>query len=650
MGTINPSNSVQTPGSNGGMPDESLQRALATLNSQMATKVAFVTDPLTGVISIYGTTIIPDLTPSDPSFASTNVAKIQAALDGGGRVLIANQGVFYINARLIIGSNTSLELGKNTVIRRTATTFDNMLINRAYDTGTTTGVTVTWSSGLDASVAFTAHGKSEGGYITLTGGTPSTYLGTFRITTITDADNFVVRLQRVPAAAPSGSWVARTPDVNVSISGGTWDYNSPASQPQNGMGTMGFAFLYFQNFDVSNIRFLHVSKYCIYAGNYSKFHVSQMDAETDSDGAHCFGPAFGTVIDGVSGSYKDDAVAVSSRDVTGNFVDITYGDVVGFVGKNINVQSTTSCVHAYSYTGYLMDDITYDGVQGSAPVTVRLYGDTLNGGTMQKVTIRNLGATAYMSLAPYSGGTQPFTIQELHIEDCVLNTGSQTQTLIQTSGYTYLKNVYLKNCVSNNGFGTPSTGVMISFNGFVDALHILGGCYIFGVNGRLVSWTAAAVGIKLINIEGCRIEGGNSIVNKPSTCTDTPLINLRGNNISGFASVLAMSSNANITLSGNVFNNITTGVVSLYNAAATAVNVWETGNVYNSATRLSVTAGAYNPKSFDCQVDVGATGVTKTNGNMAFNTGAARGTLTQNRLVTCNGTNWVQVDVPLNVF
>ena len=27
-----------------------------------------------------------------------------------------------------------------------------------------------------------------------------------------------------------------------------------------------------------------------------------------------------------------------------------------------------------------------------------------------------------------------------------------------------------------------------------------------------------------------------------------------------------------------------------------------------------------------------------------------RGTLTQNRLVTCNGTNWVQVDTPANVF
>ena len=56
MGTTNPSNSVQTPGSNGGMPDESLQRALVTLNTQMATKATLATDPLTGKVA--GITVV----------------------------------------------------------------------------------------------------------------------------------------------------------------------------------------------------------------------------------------------------------------------------------------------------------------------------------------------------------------------------------------------------------------------------------------------------------------------------------------------------------------------------------------------------------------------------------------------------------------
>lgn len=49
-------------------------------------------------------------------------------------------------------------------------------------------------------------------------------------------------------------------------------------------------------------------------------------------------------------------------------------------------------------------------------------------------------------------------------------------------------------------------------------------------------------------------------------------------------------------------------------------------------------------------VDIGATGIIKSAGGLAYNTGAGRGTVAQNRAVTCNGTNWVQVDTPANVF
>lgn len=52
MGTINPSNSIQSPGSAGVMPDESLQRALMVLPGQLASKVGWTTDPVTGGIEL----------------------------------------------------------------------------------------------------------------------------------------------------------------------------------------------------------------------------------------------------------------------------------------------------------------------------------------------------------------------------------------------------------------------------------------------------------------------------------------------------------------------------------------------------------------------------------------------------------------------
>ena len=51
MGTTNPSNSIQVPGSNGVQPDESLQRALVTLGTQMATKATLAIDPLTSLVA-----------------------------------------------------------------------------------------------------------------------------------------------------------------------------------------------------------------------------------------------------------------------------------------------------------------------------------------------------------------------------------------------------------------------------------------------------------------------------------------------------------------------------------------------------------------------------------------------------------------------
>lgn len=46
----------------------------------------------------------------------------------------------------------------------------------------------------------------------------------------------------------------------------------------------------------------------------------------------------------------------------------------------------------------------------------------------------------------------------------------------------------------------------------------------------------------------------------------------------------------------------------------------------------------------------GAAGISKVNGSFCFNTGAARGTITQNRLVICDGALWHQATNLANTF
>ena len=87
------------------------------------------------------------------------------------------------------------------------------------------------------------------------------------------------------------------------------------------------------------------------------------------------------------------------------------------------------------------------------------------------------------------------------------------------------------------------------------------------------------------------------------------------------------------------------------NTNAITVEVHERACTFTSASAITCVApGQALPKSLTLPVDIGATGIIKSAGGLAYNTGTGRGTVAQNRAVTCNGTNWVQVDTPANVF
>jgi hypothetical protein len=109
MSTINPSNSVQVPGSNGGMPDESLQRALVTLNTQMSTKAALSTDSSgnVGITPTSGSGYMLGLNgfvPINTGVAATTYANIIAAFNAA----VANGGgtVQFMAETYNIGGNT----------------------------------------------------------------------------------------------------------------------------------------------------------------------------------------------------------------------------------------------------------------------------------------------------------------------------------------------------------------------------------------------------------------------------------------------------------------------------------------------------------------------------------------------------------------
>lgn len=596
------------------------------------------------------------LVAGDESAATSNTSKIQSALDRHGYVQIpAGMGVIYHNARFVIGSNTTLDLGGNT-LKRTATTFPNSIVTESY-TSTPVSVTVSWSSGVTATIGLAAHGKAVGDYVCIYGtpvgtGAPSTFQGVFRVASVVDADNITVTLPRKPTASPSGTWFAVFPTENIAIKNGLIDFNTGSSASD--MGTMGIIMAFCRGWKVEDVSFKSVLKYCVFTYNTLGGRVLRLHGETLSDGVHVFGPARNVVIDGVTGYFGDDLVAVSSRDLTGNWVDISGGDIIGVRASNLSGSSATALAQIFSHAGYVMDDVEYSNITGyCANATINVFGDTTDGGSINKLVLSGVAAPGVINISSYGGGTVPLTIQSLIIRDSCLQAKTDTSSYVTFGAYASVKKLTVENCISNDALGTSGTGVGVMLNGTVEELAIVGGRYALGGSGRLVVWAGTTAGTKKISLDNVSVEGGNSIVNKGSTVTDAPQVVLNNSRFKSMYDVLALSSNADVVRHGCTFESITGAVVHVYNAAATAVNDWESGCQYPStadAKRVVCAAGTYNPKSLDIRVDVGATGVAKTAGNLCFNIGAARGTLTQNRHVTCNGTNYVQIDTPANVF
>lgn len=621
------------------------------------------TKTLTGRIEIFGgeegganLSLVFGLVPGDEAAATSNTSKIQAALDRHGCVQIpTGLGVIYHNARFIIGSNTTLDLGGNT-LKRTATTFQNSIVTESY-TSTPVSVTVSWSSGVTATIGLAAHGKSVGDYICIYGtpagtGTPSTFQGVFRVASVVDSGNITVTLPRKPTASPSGTWFAVFPTENIAIKNGWIDFNTGSSASD--VGTMGVIMAFCCGWKVEDVSFRSVLKYCVFTYNTLGGRVLRLHGETLSDGVHVFGPARNVVVDGITGHFGDDIVAVSSRDLTGNWVDVSGGDIIGVRASNLSGTSATALAQIFSHIGYVMDDVEYSNITGyCANATVSVFGDPTDGGSINKLVLSGISAPGAINISSYGGGTVPLTIQSLIIRDSCLQSKTDVSSYVTFGAYATVKKLTVENCISNDALGTSGVGIGLILNGTVEELAIVGGRYALGSNGRLVMWAGTTAGTKKISMDNVSVEGGNCIINKGSTVTDTPQIVLNNSRFKSTYDVLALSSNADVVRHGCTFESITGAVVHVYNAAATAVNDWESGCQYPStadAKRVVCAAGTYNPKSLDIRVDVGATGIAKTAGNLAFNIGSGRGTLTQNRHVTCNGTNYVQIDTPANVF
>lgn len=606
--------------------------------------------------------------------ATLNTRMIQNALNAGGEVRIEREGTYYINSALTIYGSTRLVLAPDVVIKLLSGSNSNMLVSSTY-LATPTVITGAWSSGTTFTITWTAHGKSVGDAVWLSGFAPSQFNGVFRVQSVTDANTFTVQLMRQGASLSdsTGAGVAALRDVEVS--GGKWDYNSQSSAvgPANHAIILGGI----DGLVVRNVRGSNATKYMLNVGAVVNYKLESVSFDTTtSDGFKLYGPAFNGVIDTMGGKCGDDMVSVQTKEPDAfSAYRWTFGDILGLRIRNLIGSQTAGSgrnLVIYGSDNEYIDDLDVDGVHGATTVSsvnpVTITGGTGLTGQAGRIYLRNVDCSAVEQQV----FAQSFTIALLEIDGLSGKGKSAFQTASTlTVGRLKLRGVTSgvldasvnSTIVINGGtFGLISVEdgqdaetagsyyVQVS-SGTIDALAVLNCDATGGSSRRFCGVTGGS-------LEKIALRGNNTgnLANffVLSSVSTNPQVDAFNNECDGAAGMafLNLSSSCQVSVGGNKCINAANGFIRTGSTPTIAIKSDGTNHL-EAGSWVVVPSGTpvFTIYANDFQVDVGATGFGKTtSGQYCFNNGSGRGTLTQNRLVTCNGANWVQVDNTGNTF
>jgi hypothetical protein len=560
------------------------------------------TGTVSGVLTVTGAAAL------DAINAIANTVKIQTALDaqaakpGGGIVTVYTNGQpFYISSTLQIGDNTTLDLGRSEM--KAFGVVGNLLVNKAYATiNTAASTTVTWSSGLTASVAWANHGLTTSDFAWLSRANEGMFNGVFSIASITDANNFVVNLRRIPAGSPTGTTLGQKANVRVRVINGIWNYNnSGGNAPSTALLKHAVILAGIYDLQISNIYAKDTFKYVLNIGAVTSYSVDGVKGGTlNSDLMKLYGPAYsGNVSNLSAGQSGDDLLSIQTKPGVA-FVadDYTQGDILGLKVDGISGQTTTSAFVVYPNAFGVVDGVTVNNCNAvCAAGMIRIDSEYATGAEVGTLTINDMVAPGTYQGIVIGTGSNAVTIKSLVVNNPRIRSASSASRLFAISGTAVTADLTVV-----GGYITGAENLInLGLNAVVSAKFI--GTHIGSI---FVAFRLNSSGTLNLDLQDVTFDSTPSSA-FISNNAGTPVINLRARNVNTPADPV-------ITLTGTPTFNI------------------------------------FSP---DMRIDVGATGFNKTTVNQSCvntNAGGARGTLVTGQPVICNGTNWLQSTALGNLF
>ena len=283
---------------------------------------------------------------------------IQAALDNTGVVSLSANEIYIVDSRLICKSDTKIIMNGATLKAKNALN-TNILVNEAY-LASPTSVTISATNGT-ATISWDSHGKSVGDPIALSGATEKVFNGVFIVRSVFDANTLTVIIPDRHTGSATGSPVAKSADKNISVVGGTIDFNG-ANQAGTNLNTMAVIFGGVYRPHLDDMRGTNGKKYIFLLSNCAATEIGSLNFESGSDGLHFHAPVIGANIESVSGKCNDNMLAITCSDYA-SYVT-TDGDVRGVKIGQIYANGGQEPFRALGMTNCTIYDISIGKITG----------------------------------------------------------------------------------------------------------------------------------------------------------------------------------------------------------------------------------------------------------------------------------------------
>jgi hypothetical protein len=544
-----------------------------------------------------------------------------------------------------------------------------MLQNACYNAAFTTITSITWSNTIPLEATINIGGGFTVGldqYIWVQG-TPGTtdpaFTGVFRVIDVTTPDSPVVMLYNSPAAAASGTIKAKVADQNISIIGGTYNYDYANNPGVVGPRCHGIMLIGTANTVVNNVITRNTKKYGLCVGATANLNLNVFDHSGPSDGIKCYGPCANSVFENLSVDNYDDGISIHPQEPS-TFVgyDVSHGNITNVQVINTKVYSGSG-VKLYGSDYWLMDDIVIDRVVGHSVTSgVGVAGDTIplvafsNFSehaicTMGSVIIRNvdcranwyqqtLGMINFNTAGSYATNFKSVLLENIITDANTVATSGSSAILINLGGGTVSKLtlrdstffIPAGSCFPLHlGIGTDNFPEITICDNYVSTSS--------AGNGEMCRFsTTGSVGVVTCSNNILTGLTNYCLLNFDHVPSNTPLLICQANNVAANNFIVTIAS-LNILMLDNMLTTMATGVVTITGAGAKTValtterNYWGAYNLYIAATNSIV----LNGNCMDLHADLSQARLSRSDGAIVYNTNAALGTLASKGLVLGHG-------------